>query len=186
MNAKDLVNEIIECELIMFLSVPAEGNPACRESPDNFRIHRSAQFSAWSEETLLSYLADLKAAETRGRNLMTYKYARMEEMIASENNSPYINNIVSAQTNWQNQVIEEYPKLMKNGRGLRDDDASVLDVSFERYLRAELESYSEKTLELLSADIDAYLDDGVNMSEQIYLNLLSNYGISSLESFKNN
>lgn len=180
----DIINEIVECELIMFLSVPAEGDPACRESPDNFRMHRSAQFSSWSEDTLSSYLKDLETAEIKGRNLMTYKYARMDELIPSENNNPLIESIISAQISWQKQIIEEYPKLMQNGRGLTDDDDSVLEVSFERYLRAELESYSERTLELLSADVNVYIKDGVNMSERIYLNLVRNYGLETLDNFK--
>ena len=42
-----------------------------------FRIMRISQYSAWGEELLESCLADLRAAQNQGRNLMTEKYARM-------------------------------------------------------------------------------------------------------------
>ncbi len=184
MDRQELVEKILEMELEMFMTVPAIGNPSCRESPDNFRTHRSAQFSAWSKPVLVSYLEDLKAAKASGRNLMTYKYARMDEIIPSENDSPLIDDITAAQKEWQLFMIRNYPGLMKNARGLTDNDDSMLDVSFERYLRAELESYSPETLELLMKDVSDYLEKGVNMSELIYLYLVKSMGFDSLESFK--
>ena len=143
-----------------------------------------AQFSVWSEAALNSYLDDLETAESSGRNLMTYKYARMDELIVAENNSPYIEKIVAAQLEWQRQIISDYPKLMQNARGLTDADESVMDVSFERYLRAELESYSERTLQLLMNDVENYRNDGVNMSGLVYLNLVKGMGFDSLENFR--
>lgn len=184
MDKEVLISKIVELELAMFLAVNAEGNPSCRESPDGFRTHRNAQFSAWSEACLLSYLSDLENAAAEGRNLMTYKYARMDDLIPSENESGYIEKILNMQIKWQSEVIKEYPGLMKRARGLRDEDDSVLDVSFERYLRAELESYSAGTLELLWKDAGRYRRDGINMSEIIYLSLVKNIGFNSLDSFK--
>ena len=75
---------------------------------------------------------------------------------------------------------------MKNARGLTDDDESQLSVSFERYLIDELESYSEQTLKLLWADVTACNARDINMSEQIYLNLVKQMGFESLDSFKIN
>ena len=184
MYKEDLINRIVDAEFVMFENVPALGNPSCRESPENFRMHRSAQFSAWSEETLSSYLDDIQTAAAAGRNLMTYKYARMDELIPCENSSPLVERITGMQMEWQRQIISEYPKLMQNARGLTDADDSVLDVSFERYLRAELESYSEKTLELLWKDIKEYRNKGINMSQEIYLSLVKMTGLDSLDSFK--
>jgi uncharacterized protein YpmS len=120
LSKNELINEIVDRELTMFLSVPAEGEAPCREAPDAFRMHRNAQFSTWSPDTLRSYLNDLVAAEINGRNLMTYKYARMDELIPSENTSKLLDLIVTLQLNWQRQVLEEYPKLAKTGRCLTD------------------------------------------------------------------
>ena len=184
MNKEGLINAIVEIELRMFLAVPAAGNPSCRDAPDSFRIHRSAQFSAWSEATLESYLDDLQNAEKDGRNLLTYKYARMDELIPSENKSEYIELIAAQQMTWQRLAAAEYPKLMQNARGITDSDASVLDVSFERYLKAELESYSVRTLELLFKDVENCRSHKTNMSEKIYESLVKSFGYDSLDIFR--
>jgi hypothetical protein len=171
-----IIEEILDLELEMFLAVPAEGNPTCREAPDSFRIHRGAQFSVWSEDTLKSYLSDLKGARAGGRNLMTYKYARMDELIPSENESPLVDKITLQQVAWQLEVVSRYPGLKANARSVADDGSSWLSVSFKRYLTAELESYSAQTLLLLSRDVEKFKVEGVNMSEKIYENLASAAG----------
>lgn len=178
-----LVENIVDEEYRMFMTVKTDEEPSCREDSDGFRLNRKAQFSAWSEATLESYLSDLNKAKTSGRNLMTYKYARMDELIPSENNSVLIKKIAEAQMIWQKEIFIKYPKLMKNARGLKDGDESDLDVSFERYLKAELESYSENTLELLYKDVQSFINEDRNMTEIVYENLVSAYGYDSLENF---
>ena len=184
MEKNKLIDSIVDIELEMFLNVPTSDDPECRETPGAFRTHRAAQFSAWSERTLQSYLEDLKFADETGRNLLTYKYARMDDLIPSENTSHFVDEIAEIEIEWQKEFIAEYPKLMANARGLTDSDKSSLDVSFERYLKAELESYSQKTLSLLKDDVMSYKKEGINMSEKIYEELVKNYGFNSLEKFK--
>lgn len=171
-----IIEEILSMEFEMFISVPSVGNPSCRDAPDNFRLHRGAQFSVWSDDTLESYLGDLKNAVLTGRNLMLYKYARMDELIPAENESLLIDLIVKQQSLWQTDLFERFSSLKENARGLTDVDDSPLDVSFKRYLEAELESYSEQTLELLYRDILKYKAEGINMSEKIYENLAAAAG----------
>ena len=60
---KNVIEKIIELELEMFLTVPTDGRYSCQEDPEGFRLHRRAQFSIWSEDTLQSYLDDLDRAK---------------------------------------------------------------------------------------------------------------------------
>ena len=67
-DREELINRIVESELNMFLSVPADGEYICRQHPDSFRLHRRVQFSIWSDDTLASYKKDLQHAEEEQRN----------------------------------------------------------------------------------------------------------------------
>ena len=50
-----LIEEILQRELKMFTSVNARGGPApCQSHPEGFVLHRRAQFSVWSTDTLAS------------------------------------------------------------------------------------------------------------------------------------
>ena len=92
---KNILEKIIELELEMFLAVPADGTYSCQEDPEGFRLHRRAQFSIWSEDTLQSYLDDLYRAKKKAINLMTIKYARMDDLLPAENSNPQIEEIVT-------------------------------------------------------------------------------------------
>ena len=95
MSAKEhLIEKILELELNMFLNVPSRYPASCQENPDAFRLYRRVQFSVWSQETLQSYLDDLSQAKEKGDNLMTLKYARMENLIPPLNENPIIDRIV--------------------------------------------------------------------------------------------
>jgi hypothetical protein len=176
-----LIVEIVELELEMFLAVPADGMYSCQRDPDGFGLHRRAQFSIWSEDTLRSYLDDLYGAKEDGRNLMTIKYARMEDLIPPENRNPRIDEIVTIQCGWQQQMVATYPYLMAGARPLSQSDDANYDTSFEIYLRGELETYSEKTLALLHRDILKLNKTGVNGSEIIYGHLAKELGYDSVE-----
>ena len=67
---KKCITAIVELELEMFLTVPADGIYSCQQDPHGFRLHRRAQFSIWSDNTLQSYLDDLTRAKTDGINLV--------------------------------------------------------------------------------------------------------------------
>ena len=78
MNKDELIDAIVQLEWPMFAGVNNEGGKAaCQMDLATFRIMRISQYSAWGEELLESCLADLRAAQNQGRNLMTEKYARM-------------------------------------------------------------------------------------------------------------
>ncbi|MBI5843424.1 MAG: DUF4125 family protein [Deltaproteobacteria bacterium] len=176
-----VIAQILSIELSMFLSVRSLEKASCQEDPERFKVMRAAQFSAWSEKTLESYLKDLKRAESEGDNLMTLKYARMDDLIPPLSQSPLIPAIVEIQKGWQRELAEKYPGVMGRGRGISDDDGGERGTSFERYLKGELETYSEQTLQELMSDAQEYLDRNENMAQAIYEAMIRELGYESLE-----
>lgn len=186
MNSKEaLINEIIERELEMFLLVPSRYPAPCQSNPKGFRDARSTQFFVWSEETLTSYLNDLKTAADQDRNLMTLKYARMEGLIPAIHEDPLnrslIHEIVAVQLEWQKEMIQKYPNLMGRGRPLEDGEGGGGVTSFVTYLQGELETYSGETLTCLHRDIMEAQNRDENLTETIYLHTVRKQGYRSIE-----
>lgn len=177
----DLIEKIVDIEYRMFMSVNAEGPATCREDAEAFRIHRKSQIAQWSAETLENYLRDITEAEKAGQNLMTVKYARMDNLIPPVNTSDYIDKITEILIPWQEEFIRLYPRFMQKGRPLRSTDEGEGMVSFETYLRCELETYSERTLASLYGDVLRYRQQGKNMSRESYEYLVRALGYESLE-----
>ena len=67
----------------MFLAVKTEGECKCQADIDSFRFHRKVQFMSWDAPTLRLYRDHIKECWKQGINLMTIKYARMEEQIST-------------------------------------------------------------------------------------------------------
>jgi hypothetical protein len=178
---KQLISQIVDLELSMFLSVPTSHLYRCQEDPENFSLHRRVQFAAWSIPTLKSYLIDLQKAYHDGCNLMTIKYARMESLLPCQNNSELIDIIIELVLAGQKEFIASYPNLMRRGRPLLSKNDSNDLTSFETYLRSELETYSENTLKLLHDDILILNKSGSSLSESIYNELASQWGFHSLD-----
>lgn len=175
------VDEILERELKMFLTVPTRQKASCQENPDGFRTHRKAQFLTWSEETLESYLDDLRKAERDDVNLMTQKYARMDNLIPQLKENPLIEKIVEIQYAWQKEMFEKYPSMMGGGRRMSSAEDTAFHTSFETYLRGELETYSDTTLAGLYRDVSQNRETGFNMTEQLYSHVVKGLGYASLE-----
>jgi hypothetical protein len=158
---------------------------SCQKDPEGFRVNRAAQFSAWSQETLSSYREDLEMAEKEGRNLMTLKYARMENLIPKLHDDILVDNlidqIVSIQVAWQREMMARYPYLMKRGRPLEQGEEALQTTSFVNYLRGELETYSAETLAHLYRDVTENQANERNMTQTIYENLVKSHGYASIE-----
>jgi hypothetical protein len=185
MKRADLVEEILSIELEMFLSVPTERKSPCQDHPESFKLHRQSQFSAWSDRTLASYLSDLREAKGQGRNLMTHKYARMQGLIpeahgGANDSARIVDDIVRIHFGWQEEMFRKYPAFMSGARPIGSGEDTGRATSFETYLRGELDSYSERTLELLKADMLSMRERGLNMSEEVYEHLVRRLGYSSL------
>jgi Protein of unknown function (DUF4125) len=178
-DKRSVIESILDLELNMFLNVRSEVPVSCQENPEAFRLHRRAQFSTWSEETLHSYHNDLVDAEQQGRNLMTLKYARMENLIPPLNENPIIDAIVEMALEAQRGMLLRYPNILSRGRPLEDDGSG--STSFTTYLRGELETYSDRTLERLHGDIRRSAERGENWAVQTYAHLFKELGYESLD-----
>ena len=184
MQKDQIIAQILDKELKMFTSVRADQPVSCQQNADEFKVFRSAQFQAWSKETLESYLNDLEKAESDGLNLMTLKYARMENQIPLIHDNPQvmqmISEMVSIQSNWQKEMIRKFPSIMTRGRPIEEISSTSAMTSFKNYLSCELETYSQMTLTHLFRDIMSCHSNGINMSETIYEAMVMNLGYASL------
>jgi len=181
MAGKDkIIAAIVALELEMFLTVPADGSYSCQQDPAGFRLHRKAQFSFWSGDTLQSYLDDLEQAKADNINLMTIKYGRMQNIIPRGNFNPLIEKIAEVQSKWQAEMIQKYPHLMAGARDLSPSQDSADQTSFETYLKGELETFADMTLALLYRDILGLVSTGVNGSEKVYDYLVKEMGYDSI------
>ena len=171
---QDLIQLIIELELVMFRKVRACGNAPCQEMPETFRAMRWMAHSVLSERTLSSYLDDLKTAAEAGRNLMTEKYARMDNLIPPLKDDPEIisvlDEITAVEKRWMDEFAARYPRIVTG-------DGSA----FSNYLRCELETYSEETLRLYLNDVREALGQGRNLAQESYTNLFKSLGYASLD-----
>ncbi len=177
-NAADLMARILDLEETMFLAVRSESPAPCQQEPATFRIMRRAQFSAWPPDALESYERDLTEAVKQGRNLMTLKYARMDDRIPALNTNPLISEIAAIQIKWQYALARRYPGLIARGRPIEEAAGSV---SFKKYLTGELETYSDQTLACLGRHIRKLDADDENMAARIYQNMVAALGYASLE-----
>lgn len=163
-SKEELIEEILGIEWDMFANVQArEESASCQEDQRSFQIIRAANFLTWSEGTLESYLSDLKAAQAKGRNLMTEKYARMEGLIPPLNpeTATLIDRIVRRECLWAEDYLKSTPGArLARPVYSRDDTPQV--TSSETYSRAELETYSIHTLEFYYSDILGLSAQGKN------------------------
>ncbi len=167
-SREELVKNIIEIELDMFERVRSIEPSLCQELPESFKMMRGMTHSVLSIKTLKSYLEDLLEAEAGGRNLVTEKYARMDNRIPPLKDNPIIDEIVKIEERWMKELSEKYPRTFKGGLG------------FKVYLSSELETYSDKTLQLYFRDISKAIKEERNLAEERYTALFQQLGYSSI------
>lgn len=175
MDRRDLLREIIERELKMFVNVRNEGGTAdCQKTPDAFRLMREMTLCVQSDAVLASYLQDLVRAETEERNLMTEKYARMDNRIPPLKSNEAIGEIVDAESRWRDSLRREFPHvLLEDGR-----------ERFRRYLSCELETWSDQTLEGYRSLVTEARKQGRNLARERYELLMERLGFRSLAAYE--
>jgi hypothetical protein len=178
-NKQELIQEIIDLELAMFLNVRAREPASCQENPEAFRFHRGVLFSVWSKAALESYRDDLIRADAEGLNLMTLKYARMENSIPPLSENPLIDRIVEIEIAWAKELAAKYPKLHSRGRPIDEDGPR--GTSIKTYLRGELETYSDNTLALYHQNQIQFLERKENLAEKVLLDTVVGAGYGSLQ-----
>jgi len=167
-SREELVKKIVEIELDMFERVRSIEPSLCQELPESFKMMRGMTHSVLSTKTLESYLKDLHEAKAKDRNLITEKYARMDNRIPLLKDNPIIDEIVKIEERWMKKLSHKYPSTFKGGLG------------FKVYLSCELETYSDKTLQLYFDDISKAEKKGRNLAEERYTALFQQLGYSSI------
>jgi len=170
-SREELMHDIVSIELRMFLTVQTAGPTTCQEQPETFKLMRRAGFHVLSSETLESYLQDLQEALEEDRNLVSLKYARIDEIIPCLNDNHLIGEIVEIEERWLRELEKKYPLTFRS----RADFAAGI------YLRSELETYSDRTLELYLKDLTKALDEGRNLTAERYTYLFKQLGYNSID-----
>ena len=178
-NKRELIQEVIDLELDMFLNVRAREPASCQEDPEAFKFHRGVLFSVWSKAALESYRDDLVRTNAEGLNLMTLKYARMENSIPPLSENPLIDRIVEIEIAWAKELAAKYPKLHSRGRPIDEDGPG--GTSIKTYLRGELETYSDNTLTLYHQNQNQALERKENLAEEVLLATVVGAGYGSLQ-----
>lgn len=191
-----LVNELVSLEWEAFDKVKNEGGRAdCQDDWNTFSIMRRSQYHTWTVEMLKSYLHDFYTANEKGWNLITEKYGRMMESTAplkyeeikaslpeiSETKQEIIDEIVKIQVDWMEEFARNYPKAAGNARSIHSAEDNLYNTSYETYLRGEISTYSDETLDLYGRFIADLCRKGLNLAEMTMRNTALLYGYASLE-----
>jgi len=196
MDFNETINQIISLEWPMFHNVNGDDRDGCQENPETFAAMRRAQFSAWSEQAVGSYLNDLQTAQSEGRNLVREKYIRMmkstdpEAYEAFKDSLPPVGEekaalVAELWTHFLAQterVRAKYPAIALGGRPLRASEENHQGwASIETYQTGELLTYSEDTLRALLARITSLEAQGVDMIMEIQKNSVLCMGYQTME-----
>lgn len=174
---ENLINEIIDLELYMFLAVKNQGGTSmCQERPESFRIMREITHGVLSEDFLRSYRNDLQRAKEYGRNFMTEKYALMDQLIPSISTDPRIKEIVAVESTWRKEVAQKFPQT------IHPDGHK----SFCRYLGCELETYSTSTMNAYEICVKNAQKEKQNLVQERYELLMVKLGHGSLINCESN
>lgn len=194
---ENIIESIIRMEWEFFDKVENEGGRAsCQDDWETFSKMRRSQYMAWSLPLLESWKADLVGAREEGRNPLTEKYGYMMCISDPEGNietacrlppvSPEKRDVARRIVDRlipQNEVFRvKYPRISGRGRPLRTSEEPAAGwTSIETYELGELWTYSQKTLELFEANLDAFEKEGKSYPETVVENGLKLRGFKSLE-----
>ncbi len=171
-----LIQRILKIELGMFLSVPTAQLSRCQESPEGFILTRGSVFETWSDEALSAYLEDLTEAVRVGRNLMSEKYARMDNLIPCLNLNPTIDDVMKIEAEWQEDLRQKHPELFSSTPA-----TGICTAEFDVYLRSELETYSNKTIASYFRNVLSAKARGINLTKEKYIRIFQKLGNSHPE-----
>lgn len=193
---EELIEALVKEEWEAFDKVENEGGRAsCQDDWNTFSIMRKSQYMEWSEEMLQSYLNDFAAAKQQGWNLITEKYGRMMESTTpdhyaeikdklpclSPEKKQIIEEIVKIQVGFMEELADRYPMVAGTARSIHTYEDTPYDTSYETYLRGELGTYSDETLQLYGRFIVSLASKGENLAMRIMENTAKLYGYASLE-----
>ena len=196
LQKEEKIKNIIALEWEAFDQVENEGGRAsCQNNWKTFEIMRKSQYLTWTLELLQSYEKDLLEAKQKGRNLITEKYGRMMESTAPEKYEelkayfPVLSPeriqiqeaIIGIQVGWMEEFAAQYPQLSHMARLIHTQEDEEWDTSYETYLRGEISTYSEDTIQLYGRFIAALSRENQNLAKLTIQNTVWLYGYKSLE-----
>ena len=196
LSKEGLIEKIIGLEWNAFDKVQNQGGRAsCQDDLTTFSIMRKSQYMLWSEEMLESFINDFEAANARGWNLITEKYGRMEETTTPEeyakirdslpeipdDKKQIIEAIVAIQVGMMEEFAKEYPKAAGEARSIRTAEDRPYNTSYETYLRGEISTYSDRTLELYGRFVADCARSGRSIAKETITNSALMYGYGSLD-----
>jgi len=76
---------------------------------------------------------------------------------------------------------ERYPKAAGNARSIHTWEDNPFNTSYETYLRGEISTYSDETLDLYGRFIAGLCMEGKNLAEMTMNNSAVLYGYQSIE-----
>lgn len=196
LSDQELVNRIVKLEFEAFDKVKNEGGRAyCQNDWPTFSVMRASQYLTWNHEMLMQYLYDFDREYRRGHNLITEKYARMMESTdnarwlelranfpeLSDEKKAIIEQIVALQMQMMEAFAAEHPQTAANARTLHTYEDSIIDTSYETYLRGEISTYSDKMLQLYGRYVVNAVQSGINIARETMENTARLYGFESLD-----
>ena len=159
-----LINSIIAEEWEMLLQVQqAQGTPSGDER--SFYVKRFGWLSGFADDTLQSYLSDLRVSKNANINMIALKYAYMMQKTDYayfddnlRKNVPAVSDAKKAMVDQTVAKLLDYKKTVPGfGDGVTAEGIKM--PSFEAYIMGELETYTEPTLKLIKRDVEA--DSGI-------------------------
>lgn len=196
LSKDELIDKLILLEWKAFDKVENEGGRAdCQNNFLTFQVMRRSQYLTWTKELLSSFIQDFLEAGERGWNLITEKYGRMMESTAPEKyqeikahfpelspeKKAIIEAIVAIEVGWDEAFAKEYPLLSGQGRSIHTNEDNFYNTSSETYLRGELSTYSDRTLDLYGRFVADYANRGENLIKDTIQNTVLLYGYGSLK-----
>lgn len=179
MGKDALLTKILDFEWGMFVRVKSTHPVSCQSSPDKFRAIRRSVFEMWTEEMLSAYLKQLQKAKKQGRNLLTEKYARMDNLIPPLTENPLIGAIIKINERWQHELHQRFPALF--GSCCRGTNPTDDGSNFSIYLSSELETYGDPVIDLYYQNVKDADNQGRNMSAEALLRLVQTSGYRDLQ-----
>lgn len=191
-----IIGQILDLEWEMFQKTQNIGGRAsCQDDRETFYRMRESQWKVMSEVVLERYYADLCKARDQGRNMVAEKYGYMMENYdlqgfleiqsllpaKSEKEICLVEQIIRIYMGWHEEVQKQIPNIMAGGRPLRSSEDKMGDVSIETYLRGELKTYSEASLEVCLHFLGECEKQGRNLVRENYQEMAGAYGYESLE-----
>ena len=155
-----LIQQIVDTEWQMFSCLRAPESSSNDHGERLYRTMRRKIHTVLPENVLECYLQDLRQTQREGRNLIMEKFDRREGKRPPLKVHPLIPQIVELECAWKKAMEEKSPRF----KHLSDEKA------FRLYITSELETYSDRTIDLYyRAVLDAQREHR-NLVEERYRN----------------